>query len=412
MSEEKRREIGTAAVNAAKAVGYVGAGTVEFIVDEDESFYFMEMNTRLQVEHPVSEMISKQDLVEWQIQAASGNPLPLTQDQLQIHGHALEARIYAENPDNNFLPGTGKLSFLRTPSESENVRVDTGVRMGDEVSVYYDPMIAKLIIWANDHETAIKKMFNALDEYQIVGLTTNIPFLKRVITHNAFREGKLDTKFIEQYKKDLLTTENTTIPPVVLALGSFYSLLTDTSKSKDRLSAISSPWASLSSRRFNHGFDKEVEFIVNEKKHAIRVASTGNSENYQFVIDSTEKFEIEGKLLNEFDIVARVNDQTLSATVVPYDQSLFIFFNSELFEISIPVPSYTSSKVDSGALISPMPGRVIKINVTEGQTVKEGDSLMIMEAMKMEVCRFSSSFFFSSLKHFYLRYFFPLTASN
>lgn len=190
--------MGVAAVNAAKAVGYRGAGTVEFIVDEDDGgrFYFMEMNTRLQVEHPVTEMIVKQDLVEWQLKVASGNKLPLAQQELQIHGHAMEARIYAENPDSDFLPGTGSLAYLSTPEQSDNVRVDTGVRQGDEVSVFYDPMIAKLIVWDSDRDAAIRRLHNSLSEYNIVGLNTNIKFMQKVLNHSAFKAGLLDTNFI------------------------------------------------------------------------------------------------------------------------------------------------------------------------------------------------------------------------
>ena len=197
MTEERRKEMGIAAVNAAKAVGYEGAGTVEFIVNEDGSFYFMEMNTRLQVEHPITEMITKQDLVEWQLLVAAGHPLPKKQEDLQIHGHAFEARIYAENPDANFLPGTGKLLYLSTPTPSENIRIDTGVRQGDEVSVFYDPMIAKLIVWGPDRLTALRRTLVALEDYNIVGLHTNVNFLRRLCNHHAFIDGQVTTKYIE-----------------------------------------------------------------------------------------------------------------------------------------------------------------------------------------------------------------------
>ncbi|MBF6992688.1 acetyl/propionyl/methylcrotonyl-CoA carboxylase subunit alpha, partial [Cupriavidus sp. IK-TO18] len=185
MTEERRRAMGEAAVAAAKAVGYVGAGTVEFIANQDGSFYFMEMNTRLQVEHPVTEMITGQDLVEWQLRVAAGEPLPLTQQQLRIDGHALEARIYAENPDKQFLPSTGTLRFLRTPPAVQfmrgedahgpaGIRIDAGVREGDTISPYYDPMIAKLIVWGKDRDEALARMRQALAAYHVVGLSTNV----------------------------------------------------------------------------------------------------------------------------------------------------------------------------------------------------------------------------------------------
>ncbi len=190
-------------------MGYVGAGTVEFIADysngEDGSFYFMEMNTRLQVEHPVTEMITGQDLVEWQLRVAAGEPLPLTQQQLRIDGHALEARIYAENPDKQFLPSTGTLRFLRTPPAVQfmrgedahgpaGIRIDAGVREGDTISPYYDPMIAKLIVWGKDRDEALARMRQALAAYHVVGLSTNVAFLQRLVKSEAFRTADLDTR--------------------------------------------------------------------------------------------------------------------------------------------------------------------------------------------------------------------------
>uniref|UniRef100_A0A7S4I2P4 Methylcrotonoyl-CoA carboxylase subunit alpha, mitochondrial n=1 Tax=Vannella robusta TaxID=1487602 RepID=A0A7S4I2P4_9EUKA len=376
MTEAKRKEMGEAAVNAAKAVGYTGAGTVEFIVDEDGSFYFMEMNTRLQVEHPVSEMISKQDLVEWQLSSSSGNPLPLSQDQLQIHGHALEARIYAENPDTDFLPGTGKISFMQTPQESEHVRIDTGIRMGDEVSVFYDPMIAKLIVWDKDRASCIRRMFDALGEYKIVGLTTNISFLKKVITHDAFKSGNVDTKFIEEHKDKLLTSKER-IPSSSLAIASLYSLLRETTPNAPN------PWNYLSNRRFNHNFTRKLQFKQGEELLDVQISCDSISSDWMVTIGD-ETLRVNASLLDDNTISAEVQNHSTRATVVHKDNSLFIFHNDDVHELTIPEPSFTSSSVSSGSLLSPMPGRVIKVNVTEGQEVQEGDCLMIMEAMKME----------------------------
>ncbi|MCL4159389.1 UNVERIFIED_CONTAM: hypothetical protein GTU68_029218, partial [Idotea baltica] len=199
MSEALRREMGEAAVTAARAIDYRGAGTVEFLLDEDGSFYFMEMNTRLQVEHPVTEMITGQDLVEWQLLVASGAALPLTQVQVRINGHAFEARVYAEDPDNDFLPATGTLAFLQPPEETAHVRVDTGVRQGDEISVYYDPMIAKLVVWDESRERALQRLAIALAEYRIGGTVTNLDFLYNLATSRPFVEAELDTGFIERH---------------------------------------------------------------------------------------------------------------------------------------------------------------------------------------------------------------------
>ncbi|KAK4336628.1 hypothetical protein RND71_043740 [Anisodus tanguticus] len=189
LNDELRKKLGTAAVNAAKAVNYVGAGTVEFVFDSlTNEFYFMEMNTRLQVEHPITEMITKTDLVEMQFNVANGEKLSLSQNDVQINGHSFEARIYAEDPSNDFLPISGKINYLSEPEVCDDVRVETGVRSGDEVSVYYDPMIAKLVVWSKDREKALKKLIKELSNYKITGLTTNIPFLMQLASHKKFGE--------------------------------------------------------------------------------------------------------------------------------------------------------------------------------------------------------------------------------
>src|SRR5690606_22377506 len=198
MTPERRAAMGKAAVDAARAVGYVGAGTVEFIANQDGSFYFMEMNTRLQVEHPVTEMITGLDLVEWQLRVAAGEPLPRSQDQLGIRGHAIEARIYAEDPDHGFLPSTGRLIHLAPPALSPHVRIDTGVDEGDEISSHYDPMIAKLIVWDETRERALARMTRALGDYRIVGVANNIGFLSRLVACSSFAEADLDTGLIKR----------------------------------------------------------------------------------------------------------------------------------------------------------------------------------------------------------------------
>ena len=205
MTAARRRQMGSAAVAAARAVGYVNAGTVEFIVDGAGEFYFMEMNTRLQVEHPVTEMITGLDLVEWQLRVACGEPLPFAQEQLAIKGHAIEARVYAEEPARDFLPATGRIQHLREPAVSPHVRVDTGVREGDEIGVHYDPMIAKLVAWDVDRDAALRRLRAALAEFQVVGPGTNLQFLLALTSHRAFaaahREpGLLDTGLIARHR--------------------------------------------------------------------------------------------------------------------------------------------------------------------------------------------------------------------
>lgn len=199
MTEKLRSEMGKSAVDAAKAVGYVGAGTVEFIVDADtDEYFFMEMNTRLQVEHPVTEMIMQMDLVQLQLHVAAGHKLMFTQDDIKSFGHAIEARIYSEDPRNNFLPGSGRLDYLSIPMNNSpsGVRIESGVRQGDEVSIFYDPMIAKLIVWDSDRTKALKKLKSSLMDYKIAGLPTNIEFLQAACSHHSYIDGNVDTTFI------------------------------------------------------------------------------------------------------------------------------------------------------------------------------------------------------------------------
>ncbi|MEY8877037.1 MAG: acetyl/propionyl/methylcrotonyl-CoA carboxylase subunit alpha, partial [Leptothrix sp. (in: b-proteobacteria)] len=227
MTPERRAAMGKAAVEAAKAVGYVGAGTVEFIANQDGSFYFMEMNTRLQVEHPVTEMITGLDLVEWQLRVASGEPLPLRQEQLSLNGHALEARIYAEDPDKGFLPATGRLLHLAPPPESDHVRVDTGVEQGDEITPFYDPMIAKLIVWDQDRPRALARMRAALAQYRVAGVANNVEFLQRLVTAPAFAQADLDTGLIEREQAVLFPSAQSaamTVPQEVWALAALAEL--------------------------------------------------------------------------------------------------------------------------------------------------------------------------------------------
>ncbi len=198
IDDQQRLAMGRAAIDAARAVAYVGAGTVEFIVDRENHFYFMEMNTRLQVEHPVTELITGQDLVEWQLRVAAGEPLPVEQKQLSVNGHAIEARIYAEDPDRGFLPAAGKLEAIHFPEENRQVRIDTGVRTGDTVTVHYDPMLAKLIVWNMDRRGAVRQMQSALRDTRVTGIATNVDFLARTIGRTAFMTGRYDTGLLDQ----------------------------------------------------------------------------------------------------------------------------------------------------------------------------------------------------------------------
>lgn len=206
LTDKLRQRMGQAAVDAAKAIGYIGAGTVEFLLDESGKFYFMEMNTRLQVEHPVTELITGQDLVEWQINVAKGKALPLRQKQVKHHGHAIETRIYAEDPKQDFLPASGRIQFLKEPRQQDGktkIRIDSGILQGDTVTSHYDPMLSKLIVWSKDRELAINSLSQALARYKLVGLATNIDYLQQIICHPAFKMAKIDTHFIERHQAEL-----------------------------------------------------------------------------------------------------------------------------------------------------------------------------------------------------------------
>ncbi|KAJ1718039.1 hypothetical protein LPJ61_006920, partial [Coemansia biformis] len=247
-----RQQLGEKAVAAALAVGYVGAGTVEFIMDDEtQQFFFMEMNTRLQVEHPVTEMVTNTDLVQWQLEVAAGNRLPLLQDEIQCTGHAFEARIYAENPDNGFLPDTGRMLHLATPVPSADVRVETGVQAGDAISVHYDPMIAKLVVRGTDRQAALRVLRKALGEYEVVGLHTNIAFLRRLAESPDFIAGRVETGFINKHLDELFPPAARPSMPGVVQASLAAIIDSNTRAARATAGGLASPWAAVDSFRIN-----------------------------------------------------------------------------------------------------------------------------------------------------------------
>lgn len=379
LSAQTRVAMGEAAVAAARAINYVGAGTVEFLYDEDGSFYFMEMNTRLQVEHPVTEMITGQDLVEWQLRIADGEPLPLQQDQVSIRGHALEARIYAEDPDNDFLPATGTLHYLRTPDESQHVRVDTGVIEGDEVSVYYDPMIAKLIVWDESREQAINRLVQALEAYRIGGMTTNLKFLRHLADSQPFRDKALDTGFIEKHQA-LLFPESRLDVHSQLALATSFVLEKERQTNPTQGDPYS-PFNQQTSWRLNAHYARPLEWIVNGQSYPVRVLE--QADGYDIQVDDTT-FKVSAKLQDDH-LRAVLNGHRLSIHGHFSGDQLMLFRQGETFTCELY--RYTFDDNDptgSGSLTAPMNGAIVSVLVEPGQTVSEGDTLVIMEAMKME----------------------------
>jgi 3-methylcrotonyl-CoA carboxylase alpha subunit len=392
MTEARRRAMGEAAVAAAKAVGYVGAGTVEFIANQDGSFYFMEMNTRLQVEHPVTEMITGQDLVEWQLRVAAGEPLPLTQEQLRIDGHALEARIYAENPDKQFLPSTGTLRFLRTPPAVQfmrgedahgpaGIRIDAGVREGDTISPFYDPMIAKLIVWGKDRDEALARMRQALMAYHVVGLSTNVAFLQRLVSSQAFRTADLDTGLIERNEKVLFP------PPApvgleVIALA--VAALFDREARERRIDAADqhSPWTHGGAWRLNGGVSRTLRFGYGEQVLEVTL-STNERGSTLIYADQAAPFAC---TCQADDIRINLGTRRAHGQVHADGETFHVFYAGRHVSLSWldPLAHAGEAESEGGKLTAPMPGKVIAVMVEAGSTVTRGTPLLVMEAMKME----------------------------
>ena len=353
MTETLRQQMGEAAIKAALAINYEGAGTVEFLLDAQGEFFFMEMNTRLQVEHPVTEMISGQDLVEWQLQVASGEPLPRSQDQLTINGHAFEARIYAEDPDHDFLPATGRLTVLQPPLESAHVRVDTGVVEGDEVSIYYDPMIAKLIVWDTDRDRALQRLAQALSEYRISGLTTNIGFLYNLAISQAFQNGDVDTGYIEEHEAEIF-------------------------RQRDRDIDYAAPLAASAIFKL-----REQQAQI-QAAHSTEPNSPWHLCNNWGLPPSALTIQIQQA---EVSVATSANQSDLANTSIAITESGFDLFTPEGFfhcsEVG-PDLGLDTDNTDGGSLRAPMNGTVVSLLVETGTPVSKGDTLLVMEAMKME----------------------------
>jgi 3-methylcrotonyl-CoA carboxylase alpha subunit len=388
MTPARRREMGEAAVAAAKAVGYVGAGTVEFIAEADGRFYFMEMNTRLQVEHPVTEMITGLDLVEWQLRVAAGERLPLAQDQLAIRGHAIEARLYAEDPSRDFLPTGGRIAHLREPRASAHVRIDGGVRAGDEVGVNYDPMIAKLIAWDVDRPSALRRLRGALAEYEVAGLATNLAFLSRVAGHPAFAHADtdpaaLDTGLIERHKAELIPPPQPA-PDEVLALAVLGELLRmdgEAQAAAKRSPDPHSPWHSRGGWRLNE--DNHHTFVFLEGERRVEVVAHYRRGGY--LLDLPDgRATASGSMAADGTIAADIGGVRRRATVVSQGNALTVFSGGQAWRLAFQGSARVEEEDPAGRLVSPLPGSVVQVLVQAGEQVAKGQPLMIIEAMKME----------------------------
>ena len=384
MTEELRAAMGEAAIKAAQAIDYVGAGTVEFLLDSDGSFYFMEMNTRLQVEHPVTELISGQDLVSWQLKVANGETLPCKQEDLQIRGHAFEARVYAEDPDNNFLPQTGGLRFLKEPEQGDHIRVDTGVVEGDEISVYYDPMIAKLITWDENRDRALKRLQNALAQYNIGGVVTNLPFLYNLAAHPAFENAELTTGFIEQHNDELFKDNDEDISQL-LPLAALYALLEQADQQRaqaEKSSEPDSPWNTPFGWRSSLPAYCHVDVRWQEHEHRVMVEPMGE----QFKLSFEGQSAVVSGSLQDSRLSAIVDGHRVTATVSKFGGDYHLYLADRAFSFSLVQPDTGEMDDTAGAgnFAAPMNGTIVACSVEAGAEVKKGATLMIMEAMKME----------------------------
>jgi 3-methylcrotonyl-CoA carboxylase alpha subunit len=367
LSTELRRAMGEAAVQAAQAIGYVGAGTVEFLLDERGDFFFMEMNTRLQVEHPVTELITGLDLVAWQIRVARGEPLPLTQEQVPLLGHAIEVRLYAEEPDNDFLPATGTLALYREAAPGPGRRVDSGVSEGDEVSPFYDPMLGKLIAWGENREEARLRLLAMLGETCVGGVKTNLAFLARVLAHPAFAAAELDTGFIPRHEAQLL-------PAVGELPDEFWQLAAEafvqSETPQQRHDDYHSPWANNNGLRLGLPAETDLHLACQGERQVVRLRHA-----------SASTAQLQGESLSVARDGLRQQHQALRR-----GDTLYLQYAGELRSIQRvdPIAEVEASHQQHGGLTAPMNGSIVRILVEAGQSVEAGTALVVLEAMKME----------------------------
>ena len=391
LSAARRAEMGAAAVAAAKAVGYVGAGTVEFVAEElddgDIRAYFMEMNTRLQVEHPVTEGVTGLDLVEWQLRVAAGERLPLTQDQVTLRGHAIEARICAENPDNNFLPATGQLQVMRWPAHVSFVRdevqprVDTGFGEGDAVSPYYDSMIAKLIVWGADRAQALARLDAALRDTHLVGLSSNVAFLRRVVATQAFATADLDTALIERERPALFGQPG--LPPEVAAAGVVARLLAD-----EQAAEGADPWSRRDGWRLHGGARRRLELNLGgtSPTQALTLVVQRLHDGATTLQLGDRHWPFQARSLGDGRHDVHLGEQRLTLTVYVRGERISVFAaggSATLTQVD-PLAHAGDHAGEAGRLTAPMPGKVIGFLAKAGDKVSRGQPLAVMEAMKME----------------------------
>ena len=386
MTSSRRRKLGQAAVTAAKAVGYIGAGTVEFIVDQDGGFYFMEMNTRLQVEHPVTEMITGLDLVEWQLRVAAGEPLPNSQEEVTLSGAAIEARIYAEDPEKNFLPSSGKIVHLSFPVESAHVRVDSGFEAGDHVSPHYDPLLAKLIVWGKTRAAALRYLKESLGLTRIVGVRTNLEFLKQIASSPSFSKAKLDTNLVER-EWNVLDLASGPPPSAAIFAAAVASLLNErrlTQSFPAPNEDLHSPWFLLNGWRLNARLGRTLSFSYRGSVHVVTASADGAGFSLQFA-DVT--VAARGKWSDSDLVDIEADGWGFGAKVVIDGLKRHVFVDGTYHELVLvdPLDFAADGPAAETEAVAPIPGHVVALLTSPGATVKKGDALLVLEAMKMEL---------------------------
>jgi 3-methylcrotonyl-CoA carboxylase alpha subunit len=387
LTPERRAAMGAAAVAAARAVDYVGAGTVEFIVGQDGEFFFMEMNTRLQVEHPVTEETLGLDLVEWQLRIAAGEPLPLRQEDIRAHGHAIEVRLYAEDPEQNFLPGSGRLLRLRLPDPSGHVRIDGGVIEGDTVTIFYDPMIAKLIVHDRDRPQALQRLREALRQCEIAGPKSNIAFLERLARHPAVVEGRIDTGYLDRHLDEFLAGDAAPAPRTLFA-AAVAALLHDecATATVARYDADPfSPWALADAWRIGHAGKRIVALSLRDQRY--EVEAHGHDGDYRLRHGEAE-CHVQGARHDGDTLSARFDGESLRLPVRADAQRVLVHDADGNRHAFVRAAAFAwASKEGAGGnqIIAPMPGRIVLVKARPGDQVEEGQELLVMEAMKMEL---------------------------
>ncbi|EJO2021938.1 acetyl/propionyl/methylcrotonyl-CoA carboxylase subunit alpha [Vibrio parahaemolyticus] len=385
LSDELRKQMGEAAVQAAQAIDYVGAGTVEFLLDSRGEFYFMEMNTRLQVEHPVTELITGVDLVEWQFKVAAGEHLPISQYEITHNGHSIELRIYAEDADNNFMPSTGRIDYLQEPISDSNVRlacvrVDSGVTQGDIISEYYDPMISKLIVWGQTRDIALKQLKQALTQYHVRGVTTNIGYLHSIISQPAFAEIELDTGFLVTHQQGISEQQNVS-DSIWLTLAAVARWNDLTSKSDS--STLPSP----TTQGFRLSVDNVYRFNFTDANanHQVRLQQSSQDTEAHFTVRCGEELHQVTLLENDNPFIVDIDNVRYTFNALNDKQKTTVFYLGQQRTFAHQ-PSFESPKDKDDELspTAPLNGVISAVMVAKGDEVAAGDPLLVLEAMKME----------------------------